>query len=219
MKDLIPNLIVIASTAIIVALIFFLTHRAKKQKIAHLQSFAVKRGLRFEQIKERLASGYRLIGDNWMLESILIAKGPDVEPHLSNMSKNTTFTSEAIFLPRRNLFIGPAEPHVELGEFGEMMKKKMIEKYLGPSGVGMHEVQAGSSTFFQQFKIMANSEEDARRIFSPRCEPLLMRWHKNKPVVKVTQSGLEIRIEDAFLEKEEDIQALIDLGKIFISSL
>lgn len=218
MEDLIPSLIVIACTVLAVALIFYFTRRAKRQRMAQIQALAVQQGWRFEQVKQKLVSGYRLIGKNWMMESMIIAQGPDVEPHLSNIHQYSVFTSEVLSLLGRNLLIGPAEKGVQLGEFGKMLQQKVIEKFLGPSGVGVHSVQVGSSTFLQKFMILANEEADARRILSPKGEALLLGWQGTQPVIKVTNSGLEMRVEGTYIQKPEDIQKFVELGKSFLSA-
>lgn len=219
MEDLNTSLIVIACTALAIGLIFYLTQRAKRQKMAQIQALAVQQGWGFEQVRQKLISGYRLIGKNWMMESMIIAQGADVEPHLSNIHSYSTFTSEALTLLGRNLLIGPAEKDVQLGEFGRLLQQKVIEKFLGPSGVGVHPVQAGSSTFLQKYLILANEETDVRRILSPKSEAILMGWQGTQPVVKVTGSGLEIRVEGVYLEAPEDIQKFVDLGISFLSAV
>lgn len=60
---------------------------------------------------------------------------------------------------------------------------------------------------------LANDPEDARRILTPQVEQLLMKFEAKKPVLKVTQAGLEIKLDNDYLEKDEDIFNFVELGE------
>jgi len=218
MNDIVLSLIVIALTGVVVAAIFVLTKRAKKQQLERIESLARRKGWQFEAIKEPLSNGYRMKGGNWTLEALKIARGQSVEPQQSNISSETIFKSNSLYLPGRNMLVGPKPAQVNLGGFGEMLKQKLIQTVLGDSGKGMAEVQSGSSTFRERFMTLANDPEDARRILTPQVEQLLMKFEAKKPVLKVTQAGLEIKLDNDYLEKDEDIINFVELGEALLKT-
>ena len=126
--------------------------------------------------------------------------------------------SESLFLPGRSLVIGPRGSQVNLGSFGEMLKQKLLQKVLGESDKGMQEVAAGSAEFQRYFMILANDAADAEKLLNPVSELLLVEFSTKKPVVKLTQSGLELKLDDAFLDKEEDIKRFIALGEALLKT-
>lgn len=218
MNDIVLSLIVIALTGVVVAVIFILIKRAKKQQLERLDGLARQKGWQFEAIKERLSNGYRMKGGNWTLEALKIARGQSVEPQQSNISSETLLKSSSLYLPGRNLLVGPKPAQVDLGGFGEMLKQKLIQTVLGDSGKGMAEVQTGSSFFRERFMTLANDPEDARRILTPQVEQLLMKLEAKKPVLKITQAGLEIKLDNDYLEKDDDIINFVELGEALLNT-
>ncbi len=218
MNDIVLSLIVIALTGVVVAVIFILTKRAKKQQLERLDGLARQKGWQFEAIKERLSNGYRMKGGNWTLEALKIARGQSVEPQQSNISSETLLKSSSLYLPGRNLLVGPKPAQVDLGGFGEMLKQKLIQTVLGDSGKGMAEVQTGSSFFRERFMTLANDPEDARRILTPQVEQLLLKLEAKKPVLKVSQAGLEIKLDNDYLEKDDDIINFVELGEALLKT-
>lgn len=218
MNDIVLSLIVIALTGVVVAVIFILTKRAKKQQLERLDGLARQKGWQFEAIKERLSNGYRMKGGNWTLEALKIARGQSVEPQQSNISSETHLKSSSLYLPGRNLLVGPKPAQVDLGGFGEMLKQKLIQTVLGDSGKGMAEVQTGSSFFRERFMTLANDPEDARRILTPQVEQLLLKLEAKKPVLKVSQAGLEIKLDNDYLEKDDDIINFVELGEALLKT-
>ncbi len=214
--DLTTHLIVIGATAVVVVAILLISRRAKKGRLAALQALAQQHGWRFEELSGRLSSGYRIDGGAWSLESVKVFKGPDPEPHLSNLAQSTVWRAGQTLPAGRNLLIGPAVPNAALGQVGEMLKQKVLQRYLGESAEGLQEVQAGSSTFLQHFMILANDPDDVKRLFSLDAEMALMRWKDSKPVVLITGQGIEIRMENRHLEKEEDVLSVVRLGESFL---
>ncbi len=218
MNDIVLSLIVIALTGVVVAVIFILTNRAKKQQLERLDGLARQKGWQFEAIKERLSNGYRMKGGNWTLEALKIARGQSVEPQQSNISSETLLKSSSLYLPGRNLLVGPKPAQVDLGGFGEMLKQKLIQTVLGDSGKGMAEVQTGSSFFRERFMTLANDPEDARRTMTPQVEQLLLKLEAKKPVLKVSQAGLEIKLDNDYLEKDDDIINFVELGEALLKT-
>jgi len=218
MNDIVLSLIVIALTGVVVAVILILTKRAKKQQLERLEGLARQKGWQFEAIKERLSNGYRMKGGNWTLEALKIARGQSVEPQQSNISSETLLKSSSLYLPGRNLLVGPKPAQVDLGGFGEMLKQKLIQTVLGDSGKGMAEVQTGSSFFRERFMTLANDPEDARRILTPQVEQLLLKLEAKKPVLKVSQAGLEIKLDNDYLEKDDDIINFVELGEALLKT-
>lgn len=215
-QELLISLIVIAVTALVVAGIFIYSRRRKDEQHQRLQALALQQGWVYEPYKEMLSSGYRLKAPDWVVEAQIIAQGADPEPHTSNISKQTRFTSQSVFLPGRFLLIGPILPDVELGSFGEMIRQKVIQKFLGENAGTLQPVQAGSSAFMKRFSILASDPHDVQRLFPLEAEPLMLRWKNTLPVVKISKDGLEIRMENKYLNAGEDLQAFIQLGEYFL---
>lgn len=218
MDEILGSLIVILLTGVVVAAVFILTKRAKKRQLERLESLARQKGWQFEAIKEPLSNGYRMKGGNWTLEALKIARGQSVEPQQSNISSETLLKSSSLYLPGRNLLVGPKPAQVDLGGFGEMLKQKLIQTVLGDSGKGMAEVQTGSSFFRERFMTLANDPEDARRILTPQVEQLLLKLEAKKPVLKVSQAGLEIKLDNDYLEKDDDIINFVELGEALLKT-
>ena len=164
MDDMTISLIVVGVTALVVISIFMLTRRAKKQKLARIEALAREKGWQFEVIQERLREGYQLKGYNWQMQAIKKSRGQSVEPQQSNLHSETSFVSESLFLPGRNVVIGPRGTQVDLGSFGETLKQKLLQKVLGESGKGMQEVAVGSDEFQRYFMVLANDALDAEKL-------------------------------------------------------
>jgi len=64
--------------------------------------------------------------------------------------------------------------------------------------------------------VLVNDERDAEELLSLRVQGALLALTAKKPVIKLTQQGLEICLDQVYLSREEDIKTLIQLGEALI---
>lgn len=216
MDDIFISLIVVFVTGMVVIGIFVLGRVAKKRKLLQVESLARQNGWGFTAIRERLRSGYQLKGPNWNIEALTYVSGTSVEPQQSNVSRKTTFRSESLYLAGRNLVIGPRPARVDLGSFGTRLQERLLQAVLGDSARGLAEVQVGSVDLLEHYMVLVNDERDAEELLSLRVQGALLALTAKKPVIKLTQQGLEICLDQVYLSREEDIKTLIQLGEALI---
>jgi len=82
MGDLAGGLLVLLGTAIFIGIIFLVINKRKTDTVQVVQALAARKGWRFEKVSERLASGYRLIGNGWTYEAIKTASSTSSGPDL-----------------------------------------------------------------------------------------------------------------------------------------
>ena len=216
MDDIVVSLIIVMVTGVVVVGIFILTGRAKKRQLQHIETLAGQNGWQIEPIKERLRSGYQLTGFNWVLESLTYVSGHSEEPQQSNVSQKTIFRSESFYLPSRNLLIGPKPAQVGIGHLGTMLQEKLSQAVLGESARDIAAAQVGSVDFLERYMILANDPQDAIELLTPRVEQTLLALAAKKPVVKLTQQGLEIKLDQVYLTLPEDVENFIHFGEALI---
>ena len=118
--------------------------------------------------------------------------------------------------------IGPKLPQQIKGAFAEMLLQQAIKLMLGADSAeaaGLREITVGRSSFQERFSVYALDESAAEKVLTFDVENALLNWSlKEKPVVKVLSRGTEILLKDGRVEKPEEIEALIALGRAFVNS-
>lgn len=210
MDDITLNLIVIAVIGLLAGVIFLLVRQRQAQAEQALIQFAAENGLKYEKMRTPLASGFRLDGPGWSLESVSRSSGqPTGETGSSNIRLDTLWRTD---LPGSVLLIGERMSNAALGGFGEMLMRQFLQMALGSEADGLLEVQAGSAEFRQKYVVVAKTPESFRP--GPALESALLNWRGQKPLIRRTTDGLDIEIRGARLEKPEELLQLIHLGKI-----
>ncbi len=217
MDDLIPSLIVIAATALLVGVIFYLVHRNKVAKESAVKTLAAANGWIYEAVTERLSSGFRLRKGNWMIESLTTSSSkPEAGPGSSTTSSSTRWFCSEPRLPDGMVMIGPRQPEVNLGNINSFLMQAALALMIGPDAkdaAGIQQVELGSLALMRRFMVWTNREEAARKLISQQVESALLNWsNKLLPVVKYSSSGLEVSVKEARLYKEADLYALVKLG-------
>jgi len=220
MSDLAGGLLVILGTAIVIGIIFLVVHKRKTDTSQSIQELATKKGWRYEMVDERLSSGYRLHGRDWIFEALSASTSTNSGPgssEISNLSR--WFTSQAVFDPGI-LLIGPKQPNVELGGIGEVIKQTMLRLMIGKDAddaLGIEEALIGRMALRERYMVWTNQEENARQVLTVEVENALILYPgKIPPVVKLNSAGLEVKVISHVLEKPEEIAALIAIGEAFL---
>lgn len=209
MDDLTLNLLVIAAVGLLIGLIFLLVRLRQARAEQALIQFAAEHGLKYEKMRAPLASGFRLDGTNWSLESVSRSNGqPTGETGSSNIRLDTLWHAD---LPGETLLIGERMSNAALGSFGDMLMRQVLQMALGSEADGLQEIQTGSAEFRQKYMLFAKSPDAFRP--GPALESALLHWRGPKPLIRRTADGLDIEIRGARLQKPEELLQLINLGK------
>jgi hypothetical protein len=210
MDDLTLTLLVIAATAMLVVVIFLLVRRHQAQTEQALIQFAAENGLKYEKMSAPLASGFRLDGPGWNLESVSRSSGQSSgQTGSSNIRLDTLWHTD---LPGRTLLIGERMSNADPGGFGEMLMRQVLQMALGSEADGLQQVQIGSTEFCHKYIVFAKSPEAFRP--GPAFENALLNWRGQKPLIRRSVDGLDIEIRGARLQKPDELLQLINLGKI-----
>lgn len=210
MDDITLNLIVITAAGLLVGVIFLLVRQRQAQAEQVLIQFAAENGLKYEKMRAPLASGFRIDGPNWSLETVSRSNGqPTGETGSSNIRLDTLWHTD---LPGGTLLIGERMSNADLGGFGEMLMRQVLQMALGSEADGLQEVQTGSADFRQKYMVFGRSPDAFRP--GPALESALLNWRGQKPLIRRTADGLDIEIRGARLQKPEELLQLINLGKI-----
>ena len=202
MDDLTLNLIVIAAFGLLVSVIFLLVRQRQARTEQALIQFAAENGLKYEKIRAPLASGFRLDGPNWSLESVSRSnRGPTGETGSSNIRLDTLWHAD---LPGETLLIGERMSTAALGSLSDMLVRQVLQMALGSEADGLQELQTGSAEFRQKYVAFAKSPEAFRP--GPALESALLHWRGQKPLIRRTADGLDIEIRGARLQKPEELQ-------------
>lgn len=209
MDDITLNLIVIAAFGLLVGVFFLLVRQRQAQTEQALIQFAVENGLKYEKMRAPLASGFRLVGPNWSIESVSRSNGqPTGETGSSNIRLDTLWRAD---LPGDTLLIGERMSNAALGGFGDMLMRQVLQMALGSEADGLQEIPTGSAEFRQKYVVFAKSPQTFQT--SPALESALLHWRGQKPLIRRAAEGLEIEIRGARLQKPEELLQLINLGK------
>jgi len=220
MGDLAGGLLVLLGTAIFIGIIFLVINKRKTDTVQVVQALAARKGWRFEKVSERLASGYRLIGNGWTYEAIKTASSTSSGPGSSEISTVSRWFTNQVFFDPGILLIGPRQPNVDLGGIGEMLKQTMLRLMIGKEAedaLGIEEALIGRMALRERYMVWTNQEEKAREVLTVEVENALILYPgKIPPVVKFNSSGLEVKVISHVLEKPEEIAALIAIGEAFL---
>jgi hypothetical protein len=213
MDDISLNLIVLTVLALIGGLIFFLVrqnHAENEQKIIQL---ATEHGWEYESIREPLAWGMRLKTAQWTLEAISRSSGKEAGPGSSDVAMSTTWrsnTSGSTFL------IGARSSQANLGGFGDMLTRQVLQLALGAQADGLVEIQAGSEAFLQKYMLWARDPAEMERLVTPELESILLAWKGQPPYIKRLNGNLVIELRAVRLQKGDDLCRLVMLGELFL---
>ena len=220
MGDLAGGLLVLLGTAIFIGIIFLVINKRKTDTVQVVQALAARKGWRFEKVSERLASGYRLIGNGWTYEAIKTASSTSSGPGSSEISTVSRWFTNQVFFDPGILLIGPRQPNVDLGGIGEMLKQTMLRLMIGKEAedaLGIEEALIGRMALRERYMVWTNQEEKAREVLTVEVENALILYPgKIPPVVKFNSSGLEVKVISHVLEKPEELAALIAIGEAFL---
>lgn len=211
MDDITLNLIVLLVFSLIGGLIFFIVRRKQADNEQNIIQMAAERGWKYESLREPLAWGLRLSSPRWTLESISRSSGREVESGSSNVAMFTTWQAKA---PGSTLLIGVRTSQANLGGFGDMMVRQVLQLALGADAAGLIEIQAGSETFRKKYMLWAQNPVDVSLTLA--LESALLNWKGVKPLIKRTSEGLTIELHGVRLQKTDEILALVQLGELLL---
>jgi LPXTG-motif cell wall-anchored protein len=214
MDDITLNLLALAGFALIGGLIFFLVRRKQSANEQAIMQLAAEKGWKVETIREPLLWGQRLISPHWTLESVSRASGKESGPGSSDISMLTVWRADA---PGSTLLIGERQSGADLGTFGEMLQKQILQQVLGVDADGLSETPVGSEALRQKYMVWAKSGAEIR--ISPVLESILFEWKGVKPVIKRTSEGLIIELSGAHLKTAPDLLRLINLCETLLKTL
>jgi hypothetical protein len=207
------NLIVLCALALIGGGIFWLVWRARSEDEQKILQFASEQGWKYESIREPLAWGMRLVSSKWTLESVSRSSGQESGSGSSDVSMSSTWRADA---PGSSLLIGPRTSQVNLGGFGDMLARQVLQLALGADSVGLVEIHCGSGNFREKYMIWAQDPLEAEKLVTPGLEAALLAYKREKPLIKRTSGGLSIELRGVRLQKVDALRALIEVGEMFL---
>lgn len=209
MDDLTLNLLVLAAFILLGGLIFLLVRRSQARTEQALIQFAAENGLKHETLRAPLASGFRLDGPGWSLESVSRSSGiPTGETGSSNLRLDTLWHAD---LPGETLLIGERLSNAALGGLGDTLMRQVLQMALGSEAEGLQEIPTGSAEFRQKYVVFTKSPQAFQP--GPALEAALLHWRGPKPLIRRAADGLDIEIRGARLQTPEELTQLIHLGK------
>lgn len=222
MTELTVSILVIVFTGVLVGVILLLVARRKKQKEELIRKLAGDQGWKYEKIANTRESGYVLTGEGWRFESTAISSAQSSSSGSSEVSYNNRWFSDGCNSNAGLVMIGPRLPSANLGALGEMILQKALARMLGSDAqeaAGLHEIEVQRTALRERYAIWAVNDQAAVSWLSFEVENALLNWKlQEKPVIKVSSQGIEIRLREGRLEKPEDIQAVVQLGEAFLGS-
>ncbi len=208
MDDLTSNLMVIGVTAVVVAAIFIVSHRAKENSRQAIQEMAVRHGWTYTNITGRLSWGTRLSGKNWELVTLSEHVGQPGDAGSSNVQSSTTWTGAWTTPPDFTLIIGPR------------LSSNISAMYLPPEYAGLKELDPGMKGLSYGYVLLGDAGTDLDFLRVSTIPGQLTDWpEKNRPLIKITRQSLEISINGYHMEKPEEMEKLILLGDTLIAVL
>jgi hypothetical protein len=215
MDDITLNLIVLAAFALIGGLIFFLVRHKQAASEQEIVQMAAEHGWTYESVREPLAWGLRLKSPRWTLEAISRSSGKETGPGSSDVTLSTTWHTDA---PGSALLIGEHKSQANLGGFGKMLTRQVLQLALGADANGLTEIQAGSETFQQKYILWAQETAETGQLLTPAIESSLLAWKGEKPLIKRTSAGLTIELRGVRLQKADEINAIVQLGEALLAA-
>jgi hypothetical protein len=213
MNDITLNLIVLAVLALIGGGIFLLVRRKQAEGEQKINQLAAVQGWKYESIREPLAWGLRLQSAQWTLEAISRSSGKETAPGSSDVSMSTTWHAGA---PGSTLLIGARTSQANLGGFGDMLTRQVLQLALGADANDLTEIHAGSETFQRKYMLWAQNPAEAEKIITPILESDLLAWKGQTPLIKRTSGGLTIELRGVRLKTSDEILKLVRLGEMFL---
>lgn len=211
MNDITLNLIVLAAVALLGGLIFLLVRRYQARKREEIVQMAVERGWKVENLREPLAWGLRLSTPRWTLEALSRSSGVEAGPGSSDVAMQTTWSADA---PGSTLLIGERLSEANWGGLGDMLVQQIMQTALGADAEGLAEVQAGSEAFQKKYMVWAQNPETVQ--LPSALQTILLNWKGRKPLIKRTSKGLTIELRGVHLSSPAEIDALVQLGEMFV---
>jgi hypothetical protein len=213
MNEIILNLIALTVLALIGSGIFYLVRHKQSENEQVITQMAANRGWMFESILEPLAWGLRLESPQWILEAISRSSGKEAGPASADVTMSTTWHAN---IPGSTLLIGARTSQANLGGFGDMLTRQVLQLALGADAEGLAEIKVGSETLRRKYMLWAQEPAEAEKIITPMLESALLAWKGQPPLIKRTSRGLTIELRGVRLKKSDDILMLVRLGEIFI---
>ncbi|MBI5293964.1 MAG: hypothetical protein HY869_00700 [Chloroflexi bacterium] len=215
MTDILLNLIVLAVLAVIGGAVFLLVRRNQAAEEQKLVQMATQRGWTYEPIREPLAWGLHIRAPGWTLESLSRSSGQEAAPGSSNISMSTTWQAGAAGSP---LLVGPRTSQVDLGGFGDMLTRQMLELALGAEAEGLSEVRVGGGDFHKRYMLWAQSPFEAAEVVTPAVQAALLAWKGAAPVITRTSNGLTIELRGVRARQADEVDAIVALGETLLRS-
>ncbi|NLF49827.1 MAG: hypothetical protein GX577_01695 [Leptolinea sp.] len=208
MDDLTSSFIVIGVTALVVAAIFFFSHRSKERNQKAIQDMAVRHGWEYTVIRERLAWGSQLSGKNWDLVARSEHIGQPSDSGSANIQSDTTWKAAWNNPPGFTMLIGPRLSNSSVGLF------------IPPEYAGMKELETGMSEFAQRYVVLGKGEYDLDFLRISTIPRQLLNWsEKNRPLIKIDQQFLEIKTNNHRIDKPEELEQVVLLGEAILAAL
>ncbi|NPV78071.1 MAG: hypothetical protein HPY59_17055 [Anaerolineae bacterium] len=229
MSEIVISLLVILGTAVLVGGLFLYLAYRKRQKEARLVQAAREHGWELEHIQQPMFSGFILKGKtahgHWSLEVLTEASPRDSGPGSSSISHRTRWRCQDISLPDRAIVIGPLPAGANPGalqSFGVPLLQLALRKMIGEDAdwvSGLSQVTPENKALAAKFLCLANEDQDLSRLLSLEVENILLKLpEKNRPVIKLRSTGLEISLPTAQLSDPSELEAMIHLGKALLSA-
>lgn len=220
MGEYLVSIIVIVLTAVVIGVIFFLVNRQKKQRDALIQQLAARQGWTYQKVNSTRQDGFMLRGDGWFFESLATSSGVSSQSGSSDVSYSNRWVSDRRTSPAGMVLIGPKLPSVNLGGLGNFMLQQALKVMLGDEAgeaAGLTEVEVGRSALRERFSVWAASTSAAEDVLTFEVENALLIWKlKEKPVIRVSTRGTEIKLKDGRIQDPGDITEVIRLGEAFL---
>lgn len=220
MGDYLVSFIVISVTALVIGVIFFMVNRRKKQRDALIQQLAAQRSWTYQKVSSTYQDGYVLRGDGWFFESVATSSRQSSQSGSSDMSFSNRWVSERSISQVGMVLIGPKLPSVNLGGLGNLVLQQALNVMLGDEAgeaAGLAEVEVGRSALRERFSVWAVSASAAEDVLTFEVENALLTWKlKEKPVIRVSSRGTEIKLKEGKVQDPKDIAEVIQLGEAFL---
>jgi len=206
MDDLTSSLIVVGVTGVVVAAIFFFTHQAKARNQSAIREMALQHGWTYTNISEKLAWGTRLSTKKWELGARSESVGQVGDSGSSNIQSDTRFTADWETPLEYTLLIGPRLSGGSPGLF------------LPPEFAGLREINPNPPGLSADYLILADERLDLQVLTRSSILRQLSDWpDKNRPLIIMKPSGLEITVKGHRMDKPEELERLIRLGESILS--
>jgi LPXTG-motif cell wall-anchored protein len=209
MDDIALNLLALAGFALIGSLIFYLVRRKNAADAQAILQLAAEKGWKLETIREPLLWGQRFTSPRWTLESVSRASGKESGPGSSDVFMLTVWQA---YIPGATILIGERQSQANLGAFGEMLMRQVLQQALGADADGLTEIKAGSEAFQQKYMLWAQKPEEVR--ITSSIEAALLSWKGNKPLIRRTSEGMSIEQRGLQIKTRPEFEQIINLGEM-----